>query len=145
MYADSPHMSDTIEIYSFSLLLHIYVFFFEKCLYHNPLLSIIYITFAYPIIYGITGYSITSFAFHPIWYQKTYEVAIPQLIHSINNVLILKNDYNISWAVTQSVGMYYAIQYNFHDIESSKSMNIRALVSIFCFVMKYFIEMIANY
>jgi hypothetical protein len=144
MDINSPHMSDTIEIYSFSLLLHLYVFFFEKCLYHNPFLSIIYLTFAYPIIYSLTGYSITSFAFHPIWYHKTYEVAVPQLIHSINNVLILKNDYNIPWAMTQSVGMYYAIEYNFHDIESSKSMNIRALVSIFCFTFKYFIEMILN-
>jgi hypothetical protein len=144
MDLDSPQLSETIEVYRFSILLHMYVFFFEKCLYHNPFLSIIYLTFAYPIIYGLTGYSISSFAFHPIWYQKTYEVAVPQLIHSINNVLILKNDYNFTWAMTQSVGMYYAIQYNFHDIESSKSINIRGLISIFCFCMKYFLEMIVN-
>lgn len=134
----NQRLEETSEIYIFSTLLHIYVYFLENIFHYNPFLLVIYSSFLYSILYSIFGYSFTTFFYHPIWYKKTYQVAIPQLISSINNIMILKNDYNLFLSMVQTLGIYYTIEFNFRSVESPQSVNVRGLVSCLCFFLKYF-------
>ncbi len=133
------YFESTIDIYYFSFLMNFYVLFFNHLLSYNPYQVLIFLTFLYSFLKYSCNYSITSFFFHPIWYRRFYNIALPQLITSVNNVLILNNDYNLISSTIQTGCVFIAINYNFDNLEISKSNNIRGIITFLVLMFKYII------
>ncbi len=129
----------TIQIYNFSFLMHFYIFMLNYLISYNPFQVLIFLTFLYSFLKYSCNYSLSSFIFHPIWYKRFYNVALPQLITSVNNVLILKKEYNLITSIMQTGCIFIAVNYNFDNIELSKSNNIRGIITFIILIFKYMI------
>lgn len=136
------YYDNTIEIYSFSFLMHLYMFLFDVLLGYNPLQMMILLTFIYSFLKYFCDYSLISFFVHPIWYKRFYNVALPQLLTAVNNTLILKKDYNLLLGTIQTGSIYLALNYNFNNLELSKSNNIRGIFTFIIILIKYIISYI---
>ncbi len=131
------YYDSTIEIYNFSFLMHFYVFMLNHLINYNPFQVLLFLTFLYSFLKYSCNYSISSFFLHPIWYKRFYNVALPQLITSVNNVLVLKNDNSLITNTIQTGCILIAINYNFNNLELSKSNNIRGIISFIVLIFKY--------
>lgn len=137
---NANYYDSTIEIYNFSFIIHFYMFLLNHLLGYNPFQVLIFLTFLYSFLKYSCNYSLTSFFMHPIWYKRFYSIALPQLLTSVNNVLILKKDYSLIVSTIQTGSLIVALNYNFDNIELSKSVNIRGIITFIIIILKYIIS-----
>ncbi len=135
------YFDNTIEIYNFSLLMHLYTYMIYHMLGYNPFQVMILLTFLYSFFKYFCNYSLSSFVLHPIWYKRFYNIALPQLLTSVNNVMILNKEYSLITSTVQTGCVFLALNYNFDNVELSKSNNIRGIITFVIILIKYMISL----
>ncbi len=130
-------IEETVNIYTFSILLHFYVFIFDKIIHYNPLLFILLSSFILSIFQSLTNLSFLNFCLHRYWLKQTYQIALPQLFQSISNIVILQSSSSLSFSIILSSGVHLITYHNFNKYEYEKSKNIRILLTFFTFFIKY--------
>ncbi len=135
-------IEETVNIYTFSILLHFYIFIFDKIIHYNPLLFIILSSFILSIIYSLTNLSFLNFCLHRYWFKQTYQIALPQLIQSVSNIIILQPSSSITFSFVLSTGVYFITFHNFNKYEYETSKNIRFLLTFITLFIKYILYFI---
>ncbi len=137
-------IEETVNIYTFSILLHFYVFIFDKIIHYNPLLFILLSSFILSIFQSLTNLSFLNFCLHRYWLKQTYQIALPQLFQSISNIVILQSSSSLSFSIILSSGVHLITYHNFNKYEYEKSKNIRILLTFFTFFIKYIFYLILS-
>ena len=124
---------DIYELYSFSIYLHFYGFFylfvFEQTFIKSLLINILLNLFTFFMF----KYNFITFLGHKYWRQNLTDIAMPQLINSISNItlssILDKGSYNILILSSCDILLYFLIK-NMYKDEISYSKNLRFIINI---------------
>ncbi len=136
-----PHSSqiiDSMEVLSFSLMLHSYMGFYIF-LFQQPFISMmIYQAFAYGLSYSLFGYHFFQFIFHPFFRKHMKDIVLPQMLYTLFHLYILFQPYPLYITLLMNVCMYQMSGSYFHMCEHIESKRIRSVMNILIYFLKFF-------
>ena len=135
--------TDILELYSFVIYLHFYSFFYIF-LFKQSFLEIIFINLLYNFgLYFLFNYSIFNFIFHNYWNKRLYDIALPQTVSTLSNILLytrfkfIGNNYDYTLIIPSNLLTYFIIKKIFKK-EINESKNLRYIQTILFFFIRYF-------
>lgn len=137
------HITDIVELYSFSAYLYIYSYLF-LLFFNKPFLqcSIIHILF-HSFTTQFLNYNIIKYIQHPYWRYHLTDIAAPQLINALYNIKINTEFYLFG----SNIDLYLIIPINIIFLsflnkifinEDKRSINTRYMTSLLFFVFYFF-------
>lgn len=125
---------DKYEFYSFSIYLYGYAFFY-LFIFEQNLLKGLFINFFINIIltYSI-NHNIILFIIHKYWKNNLNDIALPQLISCMSNVIT--KQYNLYLMITLNTIVFYFIK-RIYTKEIMYSKNLRIISFLFFVLMKF--------
>lgn len=133
---ENKEIIDKYELYSFSIYLYLYGFFylfiFEQTLIKGLIINILSNFFTYYLI----NYNIISLIKHKYWRENLTDIAMPQLITCTTNI-ITYSTLNIYFIIPIDIIVYLLIRKVYKN-EISYSKNLRFIICILFFISKFF-------
>jgi len=137
------HMTDIVELYSFTGYLYIYIYLF-LLFFNRPFLqcSIIHILF-HSFTTQFLNYNIVKYIQHPYWRYHLTDIAAPQLITALYNIKI-NNEFYLFGPIIDS---YLIVPVNIVFLsflnkifvnEDKRSINTRYMASLLFFFFYFF-------
>lgn len=134
--------TDKYELYSFSIYLYLYGFFylfiFEQTLIKGLLINIITNIFSFYMF----KYNFIMFLRHKYWRENITDIAMPQLINCATNITIYSTlkisfYYNIAILSFADILTYLLIK-SMYKNEINYSKNLRFIINIIFFILFLF-------
>lgn len=133
---ENKEIIDKYELYSFSIYLYLYGFFylfiFEQTLIKGLIINILSNFFTYYLI----NYNIISLIKHKYWRENLTDISMPQLITCTTNI-ITYSTLNIYFIIPIDIIVYLLIRKVYKN-EISYSKNLRFIICILFFISKFF-------
>ncbi len=138
MNVEESQVMDSVEVLSFSLLLHGYMGFYLY-LFQQPLLAMmIYQAFACGISYSLFQYNFFSFLFHPFFRKHHQSIVLPQMLYALFHYYILFQNYPFYITIFLNMLMYQLSNTYFEKVEHQESKKIRTFMNLFIYFVKFF-------
>ncbi len=130
---------DTMEVLSFSLLLHCYMTFYIYMM-TQPWISIfIYQAFVLGVSYSFLQYNFFSFLFHPFFKTHVRDIVIPQSAYMLFHYYFLTTNYPYVVMIPLNMMIYHMTNHYFHFVEHPESRKVRTFVNLLLYFVKYFL------
>ena len=133
---ENKDVIDKYELYSFSIYLYCYGFFylfiFEQTLIKGLIINIL----SNFLTYYLMNYNIISLIKHKYWRENLTDIAMPQLITCTTNI-ISYSILNIYFIIPIDITIYLLIRKVYKN-EISYSKNLRFIICIIFFIIKFF-------
>jgi hypothetical protein len=129
---------DSMEVLSFSLLMHAYMGFY-LFLFQQPFIAMmIYQSFACGLSYSLLQYNFFHFIFHPFFQTHMQDIVLPQSLYTLFHYYILCNQYPFYVTLFINMMMYHVSNSYFHEIEHQESKKIRTFMNLIIYFAKFF-------
>ena len=135
--------TDLIELYSFSTYLYLYVICYTYLLKQSFIEFIFINIIANSGLYYLCNYTVFNFINHNYWKNRSRDIAMPQLVSCISNVIInnklriMNNIYDYALVIPANILIFYFIK-NMYKKEISESKNLRLIMTILFFLSYFF-------
>lgn len=127
---------DTFELYTFSVYLYAYGFFY-KYISHESFLNMFLLNFLGNMItYYFVNYNFLSLIGHNYWRNNINDIAMPQLITCGTNILI-NTKYTFYVIIPINILSMYSIT-KIYKKEFNVSKNLRIIITILFFIYRLF-------
>ena len=134
----SSKVIDSMEVLSFSLLMHGYMGFY-LFLFNQPFIAMaIYQAFACGLSYSLFQYNFFHFLFHPFFHSHLKDIVLPQTLYTLFHYYILFQNYPIYVTLFINMIMYHMSNSYFQDIEHNESKKIRTFMNLLAYFAKFF-------
>ncbi len=127
---------DTMEILSFSLLLHLYSGFYIFLYNQHIIGMIIYQFFSYILLQSLFDYNFFSFVFHPFFRNHNKDIVLPQILYTLFNYYILTSKYNSYYILFLNLLIYSFSNKYFENIEQNESKKVRTFMNLITYLIK---------
>ncbi len=128
---------DSVEILSFSSLLHLYMGFYIF-LWNQPLIGMcIYQLFAFILAQSLFEYNFFSFIFHPFFKHHIQDIVLPQTLYTLFDYYILTTSYNNYFIIFMNIILYTFSNQYFKNIENNDSKKVRTFMNILIYFVKF--------
>ena len=143
MISDNKYVLDKYEMYSFTLYLYFYGFFYLYIFEQKFLIAILSAIFGNIIFYYLFKYNFISLMCHKYWKSNLNNIAMPQLLTCLSNITIYSNTFinNTKYVyiiITPiNILLFYFIN-NMYKNEIIESKNLRFIVTVLFIFIKIF-------
>jgi hypothetical protein len=123
MLSDNKYVLDKYEMYSFTIYLYFYGFFYLYIFKQPILVAIFLASFSDIIIYYFLKYTFISLLFHSYWKNNFNTIAMPQLLLCLTNIFIY--NYNYTYIINIPIHILLGICINtvyYNEIIESKNL-----------------------
>ena len=134
--------TDILELYSFAIYLHFYSFFY-LFIFKQSFLEMIFINILSNLgFYYLFNYNIINFIKHDYWKKRMLDIALPQTISTMSNIMIytrleiIGNNYDYTFILPSNLLIYYIIK-KFFKNEINESKNLRYMQTLLFFFIKF--------
>ena len=130
-------MIDKYELYSFSLYLYFYGFFYSYILNESIIKGFITNICGNLFLYYLFNNNIITFIKHKYWKENLTDIVIPQLTSCITNITLIKKFKNPMIILPINTLTYFFIL-NIYKNEITYSKNLRFIINILFFIYHFF-------
>jgi hypothetical protein len=133
---------DRYEIYSFSVYLYFYGFFFLYIFEQKLLIAILSTIFSNILFSYLFKYNFISLLCHKYWKNNLNSIAMPQLLSCLSNIMIYNNTfinsnkYMYVVLIPSNILFYYLINIIYKK-EIIQSKNLRFIIGMLFFIIKF--------
>lgn len=130
-------MIDKYELYSFSLYLYFYGFFYSYILDESIIKGLTINILGNSFLYYLFNNNILTFIKHKYWKENLTDIVIPQLASCITNITLIKTFKNPIIILPINTLTYFFIL-NIYKNEINYSKNLRFILNILFFIYHFF-------
>jgi hypothetical protein len=120
---------DKYELYSFTTYLYFYGIFYLYIFEQKLLIAILSTILSNILLLYIFQYNFISFLCHKYWKENLNNIAMPQLLTCLSNIIIYNYKLNYILIILINIFLYYIIK-NVYKKEVSESINLRFIIII---------------
>ncbi len=129
---------DSVEVLSFSILLHMYMGFYLFLISQPFIAMIVYQAFVFGVSYSLFQYNFFYFIFHPFFQNHSKDIVMPQILYTFFHYYILFHNYPFYITIFMNIIMYHLSNSYFENTEHIESKKIRTFMNILVYFMKFF-------
>ena len=138
---NNKYILDKYEMYSFTIYMYLYGFFYLYILEQRFLIAILTTILSNILFYRIFNFNFISLICHSYWKRNLNTIAMPQLLSCASNIIIYNNRFNneyINIMIVPSHILFYYLVNSIYSNEITESKILRFIAAILFFFLRLF-------